>query len=95
MTTQHALIHSNCQECEQVASRVQKLAKERDVFRQMALEMGDELNRLRHFKAATLRLARDMPERSDLALEPMGSDIWHQSDKKLKSKAPFTFGSGK
>ena len=63
MTTQHALIHSNCQECEQVASRVQKLAKERDVFRQMALEMGDELNRLRHFKAATLRLARDMPGR--------------------------------
>jgi len=95
MTTQHALMHSNCQECEQVASRVQKLAKERDVFRQMALEMGDELNRLRHFKNATLRLARDMPERSGLALEPMTHDTWHQPEKKLKSKAPFTFGSGK
>jgi len=34
-------------------------------------------------------------ERSNLTLEPMESDIWHQSDKKLKSKAPFTFGSGK
>jgi len=95
MTTQHALMHSNCQECEQVASRVQKLAKERDVFRQMALEMGDELNRLRHFKAATLRLARDMPERSGLELEPMERDTWYQPEKKLKNKAPFTFGSGK
>ena len=61
--TQHTVIRSNCQECEQVASRVQKLAKERDAFRTAALEMGDELNRLRHFKNATLRLARDMPGR--------------------------------
>jgi len=61
--TQHTVIRSKCPECERVSSRVQQLAQERDVFRQMALEMGDELNRLRHFKAATLRLARDMPGR--------------------------------
>jgi hypothetical protein len=34
-----------------------------DAMAMAALEMQDELNRLRHFKAATLRLARDMPGR--------------------------------
>ena len=52
---------SDCQECERVSNRVRQIAQERDVFRTAAVEMGDELNRLRHFKAATLRLARDMP----------------------------------
>ena len=93
--TQHTVIRSKCPECERVSSRVQQLAQERDEFREAALEMGDELNRLRHFKAATLRLARDMPERSGLELEPMERDTWYQPEKKLKNKAPFTFGSGK
>ena len=93
--TQHTVIRSKCPECERVSSRVQQLAQERDEFREAALEMGDELNRLRHFKNATLRLARDMPERSGLELEPMERDTWYQPEKKLKSKAPFTFGSGK
>ena len=93
--TKHTVIRSNCPECERVSSRVQQLAQERDEFREAALEMGDELNRLRHFKNATLRLARDMPERSGLELEPMERDTWYQPEKKLKNKAPFTFGSGK
>ena len=55
---------SACPECERVSNRVQQLARERDVFMTAAVEMGDELNRLRHFKVATLRLARDMPGRA-------------------------------
>ena len=54
---------SDCQECERVSNRVQQIAQERDGYMLAALEMQDELNRLRHFKAATLRLARDMPGR--------------------------------
>jgi len=42
---------------------VQQMAQQRDGYMLAALEMQDELNRLRHFKAATLRLARDMPGR--------------------------------
>ena len=38
-----------------------QISQERDGYMLAALEMQDELNRLRHFKAATLRLARDMP----------------------------------
>ena len=52
---------SDCQECERVSNRVQQIAQERDGYMLAALEMQDELNRLRHFKTATLRLARDMP----------------------------------
>jgi hypothetical protein len=40
-----------------------QIAQERDGYMLAALEMQDELNRLRHFKVATLRLARDMPGR--------------------------------
>jgi hypothetical protein len=40
-----------------------QIAQERDGYMLEALEMQDELNRLRHFKVATLRLARDMPGR--------------------------------
>ena len=54
---------SDCQECERVSNRVQQIAQERDGYMLAALEMQDDLNRLRHFKAATLRLARDMPGR--------------------------------
>jgi len=54
---------SDCPICTGMASRVQKIAQERDGYMLAALEMQDELNRLRHFKAATLRLARDMPGR--------------------------------
>ena len=74
---------------------MQQMAQQRDGYMLAALEMQDELNRLRHFKNATLRLARDMPERSDLALEPKERDTWYQPEKKLKQSAPFTFGSGK
>jgi hypothetical protein len=45
------------------AQKVQQIAQERDGYMLAALEMQGELNRLRHFKAATLRLARDMPGR--------------------------------
>ena len=61
--TNNAVKRSTCPECERVSNRVRQIAQERDVFRTAAVEMGDELNRLRHFKAATLRLARDMPGR--------------------------------
>ena len=90
--TQHTVIRSKCPECERVSSRVQQLAQERDEFREAALEMGDELNRLRHFKAATLRLARDMPERSGLALEPKERDTWYQPDKRIRNDVPFVCG---
>jgi len=42
-----------------------QIAQEHDGCMLAALEMQDELNRLRHFKAATLRLARDMPGRPE------------------------------
>ena len=48
-----------------IAIRVQQIVQERDEYMRAALEMQDELNRLRHFKAATLRLARDMPGRTN------------------------------
>ena len=52
---------SDCPACTEIATRVQQIAQERDEYMRAALEMQDELNRLRHFKTATLRLARDMP----------------------------------
>jgi len=59
--TNNTVNDSNCPVCTEVAIRVQQIAQERDGYMLAALEMQDELNRLRHFKAATLRLARDMP----------------------------------
>ena len=56
---------SDCPICTGMASRVQQIAQERDGYMLAALEMQDELSRLRHFKAATLRLARDMPGRPE------------------------------
>jgi hypothetical protein len=61
--TNNAVKRSTCLECERVSNRVQQIAQERDGYMLAALEMQDELNRLRHFKVATLRLARDMPGR--------------------------------
>jgi hypothetical protein len=54
---------SDCPVCTEIAIRVQQIVRERDEYMRAALEMQDELNRLRHFKTATLRLARDMPGR--------------------------------
>ena len=62
--TNNAVKRSNCPACTEIAIRVQQIAQERDGYMLAALEMQDELNRLRHFKAATLRLARDMPGRA-------------------------------
>ena len=59
--TNNIVKRSNCPVCTGMASRVQQIAQERDGYMLAALEMQDELNRLRHFKTATLRLARDMP----------------------------------
>ena len=61
--TNNTVKRSTCPECELGSNRVQQIAQERDEYMRAALEMQDELNRLRHFKAATLRLARDMPGR--------------------------------
>ena len=62
--TNTSVKRSDCPVCTEIAIRVQQIAQERDEFMHAALEMQDELNRLRHFKAATLRLARDMPGRA-------------------------------
>ena len=59
--TNNTVKRSDCSECEQISSRIQQITQERDEYMRVALEMQDELNRLRHFKTATLRLARDMP----------------------------------
>ena len=59
--TNNTVKRSNCPVCTEIAIRVQQMAQERDGYMLAALEMQDELNRLRHFKTATLRLARDMP----------------------------------
>ena len=61
--TNNTVKRINCPVCTGMAIRVQQIAQERDEYMRAALEMQDELNRLRHFKAATLRLARDMPGR--------------------------------
>jgi hypothetical protein len=62
--TNNTVKRSTCPECERVSNRVQQITQERDEYMRAALEMQDELNRLRHFKAATLRLVRDMPGRA-------------------------------
>ena len=54
---------SDCQECERVSNRVQQIAQERDGYMLAALEMQDELNRLRHLKSSMQRALRDMPGR--------------------------------
>jgi hypothetical protein len=61
--TNNTVKSSDCPICGEIAIRVQQIAQERDEYMRAALEMQDELNRLRHFKTATLRLARDMPGR--------------------------------
>ena len=54
---------SNCPVCTEIAIRVQQKAQERDGYMMAALEKQEDLNRLRHYKAATWRHARDMPGR--------------------------------
>ena len=52
--TNNIVKRSNCPVCTEIAIRVQQIAQERDGYMLAALEMQDELNRLRNRKTSRL-----------------------------------------